>query len=37
LQAAGGSSAVASVLNRNTVGGPNSLRMRLTAICARPA
>lgn len=37
LQAAGGSSAIASVLNRNTVGGPNSLRMRLTAICARPA
>lgn len=37
LQAAGGSSALASVLNRNTVGSPNSLRMRLTAICARPA
>ena len=32
----GGSNAVASVLNRNTVGAANGLRMRLSAVCARP-
>jgi hypothetical protein len=29
--------AVGTVLNRNVVGAANGLRMRLSAVCARPA
>ncbi len=34
---AGGSHALTTVLNRNLLGAANGLRMRLTAVCARPA